>query len=378
LAAAGRVDDAVAHYGRVRRALADELGLDPGPELVRVYRQLLDGRTPLPPPGRRWSLGSQLPRDLPDFVGRSVALATMAERLQDVAVICGPVGCGKSAFAVHSGHLMRDRFPDGQLLVSLIFPDGSAKPVSAVVAELLDIVGLGDGSGALARWRSWLAHRRVLLILDDASREDIVRALLVGGPGCGFIVVSRHRLSGLESVLRVELPPLAESECLELLGGIAGTGRVLSDRASARRILACCDGSPLAVRIIGAKLSALRHLRLADYVARFRDPQCILDELAAGALELRPRYVAFHRELSSLQQAAFRCLVGTAPPYEHGRALAALAGLPVSAEQALDSLFDCNLLSVPDHEVDAHYASYEMPLFAYWFGKTLGERWRER
>ncbi|WP_163569747.1 NB-ARC domain-containing protein [Fodinicola feengrottensis] len=354
--------------------MADELGIDPSPELALTYSQVISGsgRTPATRP---LALGNQLPRDLPDFVGRAAEIDQVAERFGavNVLVVSGPIGSGKSAFAVHIGHLVRDNFPDGQVMLDLAEADGSPKSVTAVAAELLDLIGIGGQvcppSSALARWRSWIARRRLLLVLDNAVREDVVRAVLPGSRTSGVIVTSRHRLSGVESVLRVTLPPLTDTEGVELLGRIAGRGRVLADRRSATEILDCCEGLPLAVRIVGAKLTALRHLRLLDYSARFRDSPCVLDEMAAGELELRPRYEAFYRNLTELQKAAYHAVAWLPPPpFEHDQVIAAL---PAPGVRALESLFECHLLSAPDREVGLGYARYDMPAFAYWFCRKL-------
>jgi DNA-binding SARP family transcriptional activator len=367
LGAAGRGNEALAHFEFVRRALADELGVDPGPALTRVHGNLLRGE---PSSIARTSLGNQLPRDLTDFVGRTGEIHQVVEnfaaaRGHDVVVVSGPVGAGKSAFAVHVAHLLADAFPDGTLILDLRAADGTAKSVGDLLAELLDMVGLRceqSPSRALAVWRSWLAGRRVLLVLDNATGEDVVRTLLPGGGGA--IVTSWNRLSGLESVLRVDLPALSESESMELMGRIIGHGRVLADARSAREILGYCEGSPLAVRITGAKLAALRHVRLADYLERLRRSGCLLDEMAVGGLAVRARYESFYRNLSELQREGFRRVVRVSAPFEHGRLVEALGDLGSGGESALEALFECNLLSVPDCEVTAHCASYGMSVFA--------------
>jgi DNA-binding SARP family transcriptional activator/energy-coupling factor transporter ATP-binding protein EcfA2 len=380
LAVAGRVPEALAHYEFVRRMLADELGVDPGPALVRVHRRLLTGVTqPASRPGRHIP-GNQLPRDLPDFVGRTTETAQVLTSLtvhkgHRVVVAHGPLGCGKSAFAVHLGHLLHESFPDGQLLLDLAGADGAPKPHDLVFTELMDMIGLDGTAQAPARWRSWITRRRLLLVVDNATHEDIVRALLPGAGTSAVIVAGRTRLSGLECVQRVRLGALGEAESRELLGRVIGASRILADRHAVRWILDSCGGSPLALRIVGAKLAALGHVSLADFAGRLTDPRRVLDELSAGELTLRDRHDVCYRNLSDLQRAAYRRIGGLPPPpFEHGRLLAALGGLSTSADLVLDSLLECGLLSAPDAEVTACYASYDMPAFTYWHCHEMAAR----
>jgi len=376
LARSGRGNEALAHFDTVRRTLARELGVDPGPALAELHGRLLRGEGAARPAPSRPSAGAcpgnQLPRDLPDFVGRATELHLLTGHLAQgsdraVAVVCGPVGCGKSAFAVHAAHRLAAAFPDGGLLVEL-----DAKPLAAAVRELLDMAGLDGGRSpahALALWRSWIAERRLLLVLDNAAREDVVRALLPGSGPSGVIVTSRSRLSGLESVLRVGLPPLSDTEGVELLARIIGPDRVTADRPSAHRLLDCCEGSPLLVRIAGARLDALRHVRLADYADRLCWTPRLLDEMAVGGLALRTRYEDFYRTLSDRQRAAYHRVAALTPPFGHSEVIAALAGLADTAQLAVESLVECNLLTAPGGEVSAHSTVYGMSALAHGFAR---------
>ncbi|MEV4599877.1 BTAD domain-containing putative transcriptional regulator [Amycolatopsis sp. NPDC049253] len=361
LAAAGRGSEALAHYDLVRRALADELGVDPGPALTAAHRALLAVAP-------RTALGTQLPRDLPDFVGRGAEVRQVVDefsgsRGHDVVVVTGPVGAGKSAFAVHTAHLLADAFPDGRFLLDLRAPDGTAKPAATVLAELLELLGLGavpSARRALAVWRTWVADRRMLVVLDNAVGEDVVRALLPGGASA-TIVTSSQRLSGLEGVCRVELPPFTAAESTELLGRIIGHGRVLADPGAARGILRHCEGSPLAVRLTAARLDALRHVRLADHLDRLAATRRLPDEMSAGGTSLRKHYEVFHHGLTPLQRAAYRRVAALPGPHSHARVLAALGEL---GEPGLEALFECHLLTTPDCEVTAHSADYTLSALA--------------
>ncbi|MET7684624.1 MsnO8 family LLM class oxidoreductase [Streptomyces sp. NPDC005423] len=143
-------------------------------------------------------------------------------------VVSGPVGVGKSAFAVHVAHLLADTFPDGLIMTEL-----GNRPLGSVLRALLDSVGLPGPQNvgqALARWRAWVADRRILLVLDDAVGQQTALALLPGSGASCTVVTSRYRLSGLAAVARVELAPFREAEATELLGRVVGFGRVMSEQ----------------------------------------------------------------------------------------------------------------------------------------------------
>ncbi|OIJ64336.1 hypothetical protein WN71_029750 [Streptomyces mangrovisoli] len=359
LAATGRQSEAAAHFDTVRQALVRELGVTPGPALTALHRRLLEQPADQRQPGP----GNQLPRHLPDFVGRADdvqrALAYLrARRDGGVMVVSGPVGVGKSAFAVHVAHLLADSFPDGLIMAEL-----GNRPLGSVLRALLDCVGLPGTQNvaqALARWRSWVAGRRILLVLDDAVGQQTVLALLPGSGASCTLVTSRYRLSGLEAVARVELAPFEEAEATELLGSIIGFGRVMTDRTAARRIVHRCEGLPLAVRIAAAKLESLRHVRLADYADRLWEAPSLLDEMAVGELVLRERYEAFWRDLPQQQRVAYRRLASLTPPFRYDQVIA-----------EVEELHECNLLMPPAGEVSAHMAAYGMSGFAHEFGRRI-------
>ncbi|CAM3514851.1 BTAD domain-containing putative transcriptional regulator [Kibdelosporangium persicum] len=372
LAADGRVQEALAHYELIRQTLADELGVDPSPMLGSVHRELLNGEARPPNRPGRFAPGNQLPRALPDFVGRAAEADRATETLSGhkghrVVVVHGPVGSGKSSFAVHVAHLLRANFPDGQLFLDLAEEDGTPKPASRVFEHLLGMIGLDCGAAqASARWRSWIAQRRLLLVLDNATHEDTVRAVLPGWGTSGVLVTGRSPLWGLESVLRIRLGALGEAESRELLGRVIGRSRVLADRDAVGRIIGSCEGRPLAIQIVASRLAALRHITLAEFADRLGDPARVLDELAVGGLAFRDRLDLFYRTMSDLQRAAYRRLADLPPPpFEHGQIIAALADLAASPDLLLESLLECDVLAAPDAEVTACYASYDMSALTY-------------
>lgn len=355
LACSGRIGEALGYYELVRQTLGSELGVDPGRQLSDLHQRLLRGEEITVSRAGAASSVSALPRAVPDFVGREAQLRRAAEELSgnDLAVISGEVGVGKTAFAVHLARLLAAEFPDGQVMLELVGPDGRARSAEALLSEVLCMVGVGSTGGfalpsALARWRTWTADRRLLLVLDGAAREDVVRMVLPGSGPSRTIVTSRRRLSGLESAIRIELPVLTDDEAIDLLARIIGSDRVDAEPLAARGILDLCAGLPLGVRIVGARLTALRHVNLSDYLAHILRADSVLDTFAAGDLEIRSRYRQLYGSLSDAERSAFR--------------LAIRSGSKL--DSATETLSECGLIS----------ASGEIPAFAQLFRRELNPR----
>lgn len=388
--------EALACYEAHRQLLARELGLDPSPVLQRLYRAILAGTSAPAAPARpaaaaapapRRARPAQLPRDLPDFVGRAAQIEELCAALSadggaDVAVVDGPVASGKTALAVRVSHLLAERFPDGQVFVVLTGPDGVGRPWRDVLAELMRGTGLEAAAGTedsalVAQWRSWVAERRFLFVLDDALDEQCVRNLLPGAGPSRTLVTSTRLLWGLESVHRLTLGDLAEQEALALLERSLGRDRMDGAHEAVRRITACCGAPPLVVRAVAAKLALLRHLTPHQYADRIAVQAEPLDELETAGLSLRGRLARFHAGLSPLQQAAFRRLGALPDPYCGGTELVdALDGLGSPAHLALESLMDVHLLAVQDtaddeFDVVAHAVHYVVPAAAHRFAVRL-------
>lgn len=205
LTRAGRHADALSVHDRARAMLRAELGVEPGPELRAAHRTALREMRPA---------RQDLPRDLPDFTGRSAEIARLEEFAGDVAVISGMAGAGKSALAVHVAHRLAPRYPDAVLYLDL--RDLTA---AAALEHLLQAVGgtvPADLASRAAQWRAEIAGRRVLLVLDNAADARQVRPLLPGGPGCLVLVTTRVRTPVVDGAHRLVLGPLPDAEAARL------------------------------------------------------------------------------------------------------------------------------------------------------------------
>jgi DNA-binding SARP family transcriptional activator len=315
---------------------------------------------------------AQLPADVAGFTGRAGYLERLDAQLPAVGaadppavavaltVITGTAGVGKTALAVHWGHRVADRFAGGQLYVNL---HGHAagpplRPIEAL-AGFLRAVGVppdqvpADVEQAAALYRSTLAGRRMLLVLDDAAGPEQVRPLLPGAAGCLVLVTSRERLSGLaarDGASRLELDVLDPDEAGTLLRRTLGPGRVNAEPAAAAELAAACAHLPLALRIAAARLADAPGRPIAAAVAELTGD----DRLAALQADSDPQAavrVAFERSYSALAAPARRMLrlVGLLPgpdlTPDAATALAAVA--PAEIARQLDRLAGAHLLTQP-------------------------------
>jgi transcriptional regulator with XRE-family HTH domain/tetratricopeptide (TPR) repeat protein len=312
----------------------------------------------------------QLPVDPADFVGRDDEFAVLDELLDPdatrppLAVISGPPGVGKTAFAVRAGHRYAARFPDGQLYVVLGGEGRAPADPAEALAQLLQMLGV-DGAavpaGADARaaaFRARLAGRRVLIVLDDAAGHRQVVPLLPA-EGAAVVVTSRLPLTGLPGATTIDLPPLSSEAAIGLLSRVAGEQRVLAEPRAAAELVAACGNLPLAVRIAAARLAARPQWRISMFAERLADERRRLDELRHGDLAVRPTLQLTHRLLSPAAARAFALLgelsglgVRTFPDW----VVAVLLDVPATAPaDALDELLDARLVepSGPDQAQQA-------------------------
>ncbi|MEU3648628.1 BTAD domain-containing putative transcriptional regulator [Lentzea sp. NPDC034063] len=369
----GRQSEALAAYQRVSRLLGDELGIDPGDELRRVHGQVLSGSigavarvpsgTPVVAAKPERVVPSQLPADIPDFVGRDEAVSLIVALLRTaqgvpVVTLAGPPGVGKTALAVHAAHRMRADFPDGQLYVNLRgYAPGPPLSAVDVLPRFLRALGTEPDQVPLdqdeqeAMFRSTLTGQRVLLLLDNASSAEQIRPLLPGSPGCAVLVTSRDTLRGLavsHAASNVRLDVLDWHETKSLLAGILGADEVASQEDAALELAALCAHLPLALRIAAANLVSRPELSIADYVEELRAG----NRLAALAVEGDERvavHAAFDLSYTALKPelAQMFRLLSLVPGTDFTPEMAAaLSGLTTQdARRRLDRLATANLIS---------------------------------
>lgn len=357
----GRRSDAMRVFREARRTLVDELGVEPGPELQQLYREILGG-APVASTVRR----NYLPRDVGDFTGREGELAALVTADAGVWWIEGPAGVGKSALAVHAAHQLVARYPDGQLYVDLHALSADRAPTAPgaaldTVLRALDVPSERIPEGVderAALWRAQLTGRRVLIVLDSVASVAQVRPLLPGVPGCLTFITSRGRLCGLEGVRRLPLEVLAPTEAVTLLGRILGDERVAAEPEAAEEVARLCGHLPLAVRITGARLAGRAHWPVSKLVSRLRDERKRLDELVADDLAVRSSLELTYRALDARSKRAYRMFGFLGYPELPCHLPAALLDLPIDvAEEVLDGLVDARLLDVVG---SARYRMHEL------------------
>ncbi|MEU6413803.1 BTAD domain-containing putative transcriptional regulator [Microbispora sp. NPDC046933] len=301
-----------------------------------------------------------LPPDIADFTGRQ----DMAESLRlwltgadghssatPVVAVYGGAGTGKTTLAVHVAHRLRETFTDGRLHIDLRgtsrWPTDPAEALARFLIALgVDARAVPDGAEDRGKlFRTLLADRRVLVVLDDAAGEEQVRPLLPGGSGCAVLVTSRRGVAGV-SARSVRLGPLDPACASELLGRIAGPDRVAARPPVTAEIVRLCGHLPLAIRIAGAKLALREHWHLEHLADRLRAERRRLDELAVGDLSVRAGLAADYDSLDETGRRALRMLgLLDLPSFAAWMLAAALDVTVREAETYADLLVDAQLLS---------------------------------
>ncbi|KAA2264692.1 tetratricopeptide repeat protein [Solihabitans fulvus] len=291
LSRSGRAAEALTAYREVRELLAEQLGVEPGAELRELHERLLaedaifvaPERNTVPAertPPRSAAVPAQLPSDIPDFVGRDDAVRSIESSGAPIVVLSGPPGVGKTALAVHAAHRLRARFPDGQLYVDLRgYSRRSGLSTVDILARFLRALGVPPEQLSLeqdelaALYRSTLAGRRVLVVLDNAAAAESIRPLVPGEAGCLVLVTSRDTLRGLTAshgAGRVDVPVLDERAAGDLVAGIVGDQLSQAEPAAVADLIELCDRLPLALRIAATNLIDRPQLSVANYVDELR------------------------------------------------------------------------------------------------------------
>jgi DNA-binding SARP family transcriptional activator len=363
---AGRQAEALEVYNDAYRVLDEELGIAPGAALRELHGRILRAdpaleapegadsperpAAPLPPP-------AQLPPDIPDFTGRAPEIAELTGILSapgsraPVVGLTGLGGMGKSALAVHAARLMSDQFPSGQVYADLGASRDTPADPAEVLAGFLRASGVrsGDIPPALderaALWRTILAGRSTLIVLDDAADGEQVRHLLPAAAGSAGIVTSWRRITGLPGLPWIKVDAMTPEDSARLLATIAGADRIAAEPGPASHLAAACSHEPLAVRVAAARLLDRPCWSVAQVAAQLEDdlynPVAMHDD---RIIVDRPLECAQNR-LDDATAAAFRLLA--VPDSRCLTVLSAAAALGLPENQtlaALERLVDAHLL----------------------------------
>lgn len=360
----GRRADALEAYQRFARRAADDLGIDPGPALRELHERVLndDATLLIPTPVRVVppKVGVLVPAQLPPspvgFVGREPELAwldaLLAEDFGDatpIGVISGLAGIGKTALAALWGRRVAAQFPDGQLFAGLRGFHARHSPLDPgeVLTQFLLTLGVPAGEVPVDRddraalYRSLLARRRVLIMLDDALDSKQVRLLLPGGSRAFVLITSRVRLEGMvarNGARLLELATLPLPESARIVDSVAGPGRI--DQARLERLASLCGRLPLALRIVGARLAARQDWIVDELLADLADERTRLAALDVERSDtsVRAALDVTYRRLGESVATTVR-LLGLVPGPSIGPpALAALRSPPGDVAEARRSL----------------------------------------
>ncbi|MEU6857288.1 BTAD domain-containing putative transcriptional regulator [Glycomyces sp. NPDC046736] len=351
----GRTPEALGLYAELRTRLAEELGIDPGERLRDLHTAILRDKPAPPAPSTSTDAPALLPPGIPTFTGRCGELASLDALLAAegtrIGAITGTGGVGKTTLAVHWGHGVADRFPDGQLFVNLrgFEVEGAALAPEEAVRVLLGALGVphqripADPQARFALYRSIMSGKRALVILDNAADAAHARPLVPGGTGNVTLVTSRNPLFGLIAVQGAQafsVPELTVEEARSLLAARIGRERIAAEPEATVRIIDRCARLPLALAIMGAMAVVHPQFSLGTIADELKFEEGRLDAFCGddAATDLRAVFHTSYRGLDPVAARLFRFLGLHPGPEITAPAAASLLAVPV--ERARRALFD--------------------------------------
>ncbi|GAB3931786.1 BTAD domain-containing putative transcriptional regulator [Kribbella albertanoniae] len=372
LAADARQADALAVYTRTRETLVDQLGVEPGPALRAIHQNILRNEAAA-------RTRDELPYAGASFVGREREVAALVQALgpgpaeiPPVVAVDGMGGVGKTALVVHTARRLSPRYPDGVLYVDLHGHSPSQQPrnVKAALDHLL--VGAGVGATAIpteleaarSLWRTTVAGRRMLIVLDNVANSSTVLPLLPGSPTCGVLITSRNQLTGVDVRERLHLDLLTPTDATDLLTQLVGAERAGEDVAASNGLIRRCGSLPLALRIAGARLRHRPSWTVAHVNERLDRADRRLAELTADGIGVTATFALSYDQLQPELQRFFRLLsVLPGRDLDQYGAAALLDCTPHEASDLAEALVDANLLLQPvpgryePHDLIREYAA---------------------
>lgn len=367
----GRQSDALRTFTRARKALIDELGIEPGAGLRHLHERILRADPNLAwresPTARVSSAApiTHLPPALPDFVGREEAMAqalrSISESPRRILVLGGRTGVGKSAFAVELARRASAQLPHGSVFVSLRGDGGEPVGAEQAADRLAHLIETGSGgppepersrTGTAEALTRLVRGRRMMVILDDAASEEQIRPVIAAIPGVFVVVTTRRALAGLDGARHLVLDPLSAEEAQALLKEIVGA-RIEQDPAAAREIARLCGYLPLGLRVAGAALAARPHWTAAAMAQRLDGETAGLAELVVGDLDVRHSLATGYEEADPTLRWAFRMLaLAPSAGFSLWCAAAVLGRPQAEVERILDRLVQGYLLEVRQNATD--------------------------
>lgn len=375
----GRRGDALQVYRDGREIMVRELGLEPSDELRRLEAEILND-VPELASGYGRQPGSIVPRQLPSplvpFTGRRSQMRWLVDTLADhktpkqAVNLFGQGGVGKTSLAIQAAYeLAREHDIGVQLFYDLRGSGSDSVSPARVLDHFLRVMGVptSDIPESLderaALFRSCLAGRRAVLILDDAADELQLQPMLPGEGDCAVIVTSRRPQTGLPAIQNVHLTPMSDQEAVELLERIIGQKRVRSEPIATAQLARSVEGLPLALSIVGARLMAAPHRTAAFWARRIHDEHRRLDELVHGNLTVRGTIASTYSRLTpELRELLSGLSLFNVDPMPGWMVTAALGRDVEGAHDLLDEAVAHQLLTPVDVEPtnDPHFRFHSL------------------